>query len=305
MLTDSLRLSSTGARRRWSAGSEARTGARLAHGVARQPRRRSSSSAAGRSRIFRAVNATPFGERTPLYRHRSDPQEALQAAAIEPRDSLIVHQDHGHGHPTGSRHQLRPRCLVLGDVPGLERDALLRKKLFRGVAALSAPQPASRRTIVPRQQPPSRRQVDRGLRGCASGRRSRALTTPSVKTSRPPDLVDAPEPSPRLGVPREHANRAPRRHDEQGAQREDGKAHVLAYRCAQRRAPEHGKQDRQVTRACHDREGRHQVTHVTLRRNGRRATEPRPRSLFMPRPSDGGPRLPPRRRAPPPGRSRR
>ena len=82
--------------------------------------------------------------RTPHRGHRSQAQEALQAAPVEARNDLVVDHHDGDGHPPGLRHQLCSRPLILGDVLGGERDPVRRKKLFRRVAGLSGRGPVHR-----------------------------------------------------------------------------------------------------------------------------------------------------------------
>jgi hypothetical protein len=74
----------------------------------------------------------------------SDPEQAVQPAAIEAHDDLVVHRDDGHGRSPGSRDQLIARSRILGDVLRRERDAFGRKKLFRRVAGLSGGGPVDR-----------------------------------------------------------------------------------------------------------------------------------------------------------------
>jgi hypothetical protein len=69
---------------------------------------------------------------------RSHPQQPLEPAAVEADHDRIPHHNDRHGQAASSGDELLARRLVLGDVLALKRDTLLRKKLFRGVAGLSA-----------------------------------------------------------------------------------------------------------------------------------------------------------------------
>lgn len=69
---------------------------------------------------------------------RSDPEKALEPAAVEASHDLLPHHNDRHGHAAGPGDELLARRLVLGDVLALKRDPFLRKKLFRRMAGLSA-----------------------------------------------------------------------------------------------------------------------------------------------------------------------
>ena len=74
----------------------------------------------------------------------SEAEQALELATVEPDDNFVPDEDDGHRRPPRPSQQLRAGGRILGDVLRLERDTLLRKKLFRQVAAASASRPVDR-----------------------------------------------------------------------------------------------------------------------------------------------------------------
>ena len=111
----------------------------------------------------------------------SDPEQALEPAAVEAHDDLVVHRDHRHRHPAGPRDELLARRRILGDVPRRERDPPGRRKLFRRVAGLSGGGPRTRPTSWPRARPSPTSRPNSAMRG--PPRRSRTARTGSRRTT--------------------------------------------------------------------------------------------------------------------------
>ena len=86
------------------------------------------------------------GQRTMLI--ASEPEQALQPAPVEADDDVVIDDDHRHGHPTCPCDEFCASRFVFRNVFRHERDSLLRKKLFRGVAGRSGRGPVHRHCSI-------------------------------------------------------------------------------------------------------------------------------------------------------------